>query len=175
MTAVAHYVNTQGSGEGDEGGGNDDNKPKLKEYLSHIPSVYAKLEEAGMSDIDTLIYLNDNDSDVLCGKEGIGLNVMQGMKFKAAIRKLRAQFAPKKERHIVTISKQEQKELNEIEDALKQASDLQSLFSNHFNGVEDNVAKVKSHVDQEFDKIFKTLEIRKQSIHKQVQFFFTFV
>ena len=73
------------------------------------------------------------------------------MKFKAAMRMLQSQFALKKEKYIVAISKQEQKAMDEMRAILQQTCDLQSLF------------------DQEIDKIIKMANTRKQTLYKQVQ------
>ena len=166
---MAHSVNTGKSGEGDEGGGGD--QATLKDYLSHIPNIYAKLEEQGMTDINIFLHIQRDELDVLCGKDqGIGLNFMEAMKFKTAIRTLQSELAPKQQEKIVTVhvSEQERKGLYEMEFASRQANGIQNVFSNHLNGIEDNAAQIQSVVDQEFGKIFKKLETRKQSLYKQV-------
>ena len=140
----------------------------MEQYISHLPTVYAKVKGQGMNDIDMFIYLKDSELDELCGKDGLALNVMQGIKFKAAIRKLQAQLAPKTPAAIVAISKEEQKAMDEMRYALQQAGDIQSLFESHFNKIDDNAASIKSSVDQEIEKVSKILSARQKALYTEV-------
>eukprot|EP01083_Nonionella_stella_P039664 107869_1 len=86
--------------------------PTLKQSLSNLPHIYAKLDKLGMNDIETFLFITENELEGICGESGFALTFMEGVKFKSVVRKLQQQFAPKKVPHFVQISKAEQMALD---------------------------------------------------------------
>ena len=108
---AAQLANTRGAtGENDTA----DDKPTLKEYLANLPDIHAKLEQHQMTDIDTFIYIHEKDLEDVCGEHGVALSVLQRVKFRSAVRKLQQKYTPKKQTHVVAISQEERKALDEL-------------------------------------------------------------
>ena len=152
--------------------GVSDTNPSLKEFLSEhniSDNIYSKVEEAGI-DWNTLLHIEPNELDILCSKEVLDLPFMIKIKFKAAIKQLQSLYKPKSSQsvQIVRITMEEQQYLDQISAELKKASNIQTLFENHFNQIEDHVVDIKGNIDNEFESIIKNLHQRKQSLYRQV-------
>ena len=152
-----------------------DANPSLKEFLfEHNVSneVYYKLEQAGI-DWNTLLHIELTELDILCGKQVLNLPFMVKIKFKAAIKQLQLLYKHRNQsqqhQHIITITTEEQKYLDLITTQLKQANNIQTLFENHFNQVEDYCVNIKSNIDAEFENIIQKLQQRKQSLQNKVE------
>ena len=150
--------------------GVSDTNPSLKEFLSehNIPDdVYSKLEEVSV-DWNTLLHIEPSELDILCGKQLLNLPFMIKIKFKAAIKQLQLLYKPKTPQHIIRITMEEQKYLDQIGIELKKCANVQTLFENHFDQVEDHVVNIKEDIDNKFECIIQKLHQRKQLLYNQV-------
>eukprot|EP01084_Bolivina_argentea_P259284 437456_1 len=147
--------------------------PTLKEILlqASIPDdVYSKLVEMGI-DWNELLYIENNDLDVLCGKEQLNLSFTTKLKFKATVKQIQLKYKQQTqpEKHVVSVTMKEQHHLSKIKQRFKNTENVQLLFSKHFNEIEENVNKTKLSIDHKFKAIIANINKRKQSLYKQIE------
>ncbi len=170
MAFVVETLRNSGEGTVSDDSDHEPAAPSLKDFLSEhsVPDdIYTKLHDGGIG-WNELLHVEKDDLDTLCGKEQLNLSFALKIKFKGAVKQLQSKYKP--QQYMIPITMNEQKNLNKISLAAKQANDIQILLENHLNEIEDQVVDVKSSVDKEFEEIAKKLEKRKKSLYKQVNY-----
>ena len=169
---MAQQVATQeGSGE-NEICSDSSNQPTMKEFLAREfeqtgDEIHQKIVNIGITNIDTLIHIDDKDLDELRGKLNLGF--ADKVKFRSAVKKLQETYKRQPQQSIVTISAKEQSMMDQLNLAMKQSLDIQQIFQRHFNSIEDHMAKVNTQIDNQIDSVIQALQQRKTALHKQVE------
>eukprot|EP01084_Bolivina_argentea_P110325 197035_1 len=164
----------QEGGENEESPTNSSKSQSLKQLLESTfkdekTVNYIEMELVEMElDISELILTETNDLNELC--QDMKLKGATKIKFKALIQKqkqlkLLNTIRPKQ---IITISSNEQKEINKIEISLKQNNDLHHLLETHFNDIEQHSITTTSLINQTFNNIFKQLKKRQKSLNNTI-------
>ena len=55
-----------------------------------------------------------------------------------------------------------------VDMAIKRSADIEQIFDDHFNSIDDHVSSFKATVDEEIEAVIATLQDRKKTLHQKV-------
>ena len=147
---------------------NNNDKTELQDALekAKLEFIHTKLIENGMESLDLLIFMDDNGLNELC--DLLQLNGFNKIKFKSIIRKFQSKHKSKNKQNLIRVTTNEQKEINKIENIINQINSTQQLFEKYHTQIDENVANTLTNIDEKIKQIFKLLQDRQKSLHKEV-------
>ena len=160
-----HAVETLSHSGEDEGA---DEESPMKAAFRNQPHIYSKLTQIGITDLEQVVGLNDEELDELCGSEAMNLNVVNRLKFKSKVRVLQQDRAAKQPVPIVAVSIKEQKDLQRLNIATKTANRLESVFGQYLKQIDKAAETMKASVNEEADKICNAVNMWKNAKCVQV-------
>jgi len=140
--------------------------PSLKDALLKFPDEYSKLVEQGITELNDVLYVNDTELDEVCN--GLELVGFKKIKFKSNIRSLRDQYAHRQSAPIVAISMQEQRDMKQIQFAMKETDGARALMEKHLDQIDERVKTLKASVDEEVQNIISSAQSRKEAVYAQI-------
>merc|ERR1719295_1586816 len=140
--------------------------PSLKDALSKFPNEYSKLVEQGITELNDVLYVNDTELDEVCN--GLELVGFKKIKFKSNIRSLRDQYAHRQSAPIVAISMQEQRDMKQIQFAMKETDGARALLEKHLDQIDERVKTLKASVDEAVQNIISSAQSRKEVVYAQI-------
>jgi len=145
--------------------------PTLNQFLHQIfedkaQGIWQKLssDNIGVTDLKHLIRLTDIGVSEIC--ERLELSFIDKVKFKWTLSELRER--QKTASSVVTISPKEQSLIDSVEAAIKRSSDIQQIFNDHFNSIDDRVSSAKAAVDDEIESAIAALRKRREALHQKI-------
>eukprot|EP00484_Ammonia_sp_Unknown_P013072 CAMPEP_0197078960 /NCGR_PEP_ID=MMETSP1384-20130603/213384_1 /TAXON_ID=29189 /ORGANISM="Ammonia sp." /LENGTH=484 /DNA_ID=CAMNT_0042517829 /DNA_START=5 /DNA_END=1456 /DNA_ORIENTATION=- len=165
-----------------ETGGGEEGTDPLRQCLRDtfnddemVNSIYFKLQEQGLSDLETLI-LGVGEDDSLLQELYAELQLKAGtkIKFNAMIKRQTALLQSKQSQqqteqvNMIAISVPEQQQLRRLQDTLQRTNEVQKLLQSYTNRVEQDADDTKTKIDEKINEIVEALHQRQAALKSLV-------